>query len=209
MSKSVLRSEKVADCVQELLTHKMNPVFSGYLCLKRTAARDRTTVNLKPNFKEFYETFLRTTGGPSGRPNLRPFWHQSRAANQIWTHNNPAGTYSAKSAARSQAFLEVVTISGTGTKAAYSLKERHWEAAKEFMLYRQPTPVVSLAAFLYRDYAFEDEGGVSADTLVRVFRTEFGYEHDTFDTADAEFGTLYYRDEDDGEPSDWFLESPE
>lgn len=202
----VLRPQVVAKSIAELCAIQINPTFVGYLALKRIAARDGRTDSLRFDYKEFYKTFLATPGGPPGRPNFRPFWHQRATPRsspvRFWTHDNPAGTFSAASIARVQRFLYVVAVEGEGEDARYSLRPQHWNLARQHLVYGTKVPVLPLAAWLYRDFAFDSALNDARNTLIRVFRDEFGYP----EGSEEEFTHLFDDDPSAQPAEDWLQE---
>jgi len=200
----VLRSEFVESSLEHLLRQKLHPHFAAYLCLKRTAARDGRTTNLKPDFAEFFETFLRVPNGDERRPYIRPFWDEERSERKAWYQSNIAGSYSAASARRIQPFMKVVNITGAKRAATYSLRRDHPNLALHHLTFDRPVPVVSLSSFLYRDYSFQPVGStIGTPDVVRVFRDEFGY---TGKKGGLEFQTLYQDDSGGGDSAELFEE---
>jgi len=139
--------------------------------------------------------FLRVPGGPPGKPNFRPFWNQTRDAGQDWLNANLAGSY-APSSLRSLP-RRVVDIGDGG----FSLKEDHWQLARQHLLYDDRVPAVALCAFLYRDFGFTTDGISPAPAaLIDIFRMDFGYR---LDSDDIEFEHLY--DANVPAREDWFV----
>jgi len=169
----------------------IHPHFAGYLCLKRTAARDGRTTNLRPDFKEFFETFLRVPGAIRQKPYLRPFLDEAPSDANIWLNPNLAGSYAPRSFR--QTLLKVISISGSGKDARYSFRDRHWTLARTNLLRGKSVPVVDVVAVLYRNYALTSEEPSMAD-WVTVFREEFGYPPPPPGVSDEEFHTLYHDD---------------
>jgi hypothetical protein len=71
-------------------------------------------------------------------------------------------------------FTDVVAVRGSGKRATYSLARDHAERAAKVLLFGKPLGVVSLAAFLYRDYGLSLEAQTSK-SLIALFRDEFGF----------------------------------
>lgn len=203
-----IRAEVVASFVRELLNKKINPYFAGYLCIKRTSVREGRTTRLRPNFKEFFDTFFRVADAPRKLPYFRPFWDKGEEfADKLpsaWYQPNVAGSYSPSSVRSNQPFWHVVDVKGTRTSAAYSLRQQHWILARQHLAYGDRIPVVPLAVFLYRDYAIEKHGQPSVSDLVKVFRFEFGYDRLQRDRENPEFRHLYFDDSPRRTSTDWF-----
>jgi hypothetical protein len=184
----VVRPEAAAGAIDSLLTKQVHPTFAGYLCIKREAVRQGRHDKLRPDFFEFHETFLRVPGGPKNKPYCRPFWDATLfSKDRVWYHKNVAGTYAPSSAERIPSFMEVVEID----RGRYSLRAKHWERARHSLLFDRLLPVVPLALFLYRDFAFDFPAAPGLWPLVSVFREEFGY---PAGAGDTEFDHVYSTD---------------
>jgi len=82
----------------------------------------------------------------------------------------------------------------------FSLKDMHWELARDNLLYGEQMLVIPLAAFLFRDFGFTTDGpAIAPFDLIDVFRRDFGYRTDS---DDAEFEYIY--SEAFPERTDWF-----
>lgn len=193
-----VRPELAAKSFRSLRERKIHPHFSGYLALKRAAARDGGTADLRLNFKEFFETFLKVPGGPAKRPYLKPFPSDER----LWFNSNVAGSFAPSSVRNKSPLARIVEVSGDGRNARYSLVDQHWRLARSLLVSDGRVPAFSLAAFLYRDYAILSEEPSTAD-VVQVFREEFGYT-DSWETGEEEYRYLYSEDEDVFANVDWF-----
>lgn len=179
----VLDVEAVRWGIQELVNRQVHPFFPAYLIIRRTAGQRETLEDLHPRWEDL-EGFLRVPGGPPGKPNFRPFWHQSSAAGQHWMNANLAGSY-APSSIR-EVPRRVVELSDD---AGFTLRANHWELAREHLLYGEQMPVVPLALFLYRNYGFKANGSNPGPLdLIDVFRGDFGYRAGA---DDGEFNHLY------------------
>lgn len=179
----VLSVDAVRWAIDELIARRAHPFFPAYLLLRRTAAEQESTTDIHPRWDDL-EQFLRVPGGPPGKPNFRPFWHQRSSAGQHWLNVNLAGSY-APSSIR-EVPRRVIDLAEDGS---FSLKGRHWELARENLLYGEYMPVIPLAAFLFRDFGFTTDGpAIGPFELIDVFRSAFGYR---MDDDDAEFDHLY------------------
>ncbi len=116
-----LRADAVAEGFWRLRERKIHPHFAGYLCLKRTAARDGRTTDLQPNFKQFFDTFMRVPGGPKDRPYLKPFPSDER----LWFNPNVAGTFAPSSLRATPSLSRIVNVSGGRRNARYSFVDHH------------------------------------------------------------------------------------
>lgn len=174
MARDVVRAEVVAQCLSDLRARHIHPQFAGYLCLKRLSARDGGRTKLRPNFKEFFDSFLRVPGGPVGKPYVLPFTESTPSPANLWMNKNVAGSYAPSSLRPVAPFNKVVSITGRANLSRYSLREEHWKFALRYLAYNEKIPVVALAVFLYRNYAVETENPTITD-IVASFKDEFGY----------------------------------
>lgn len=200
----VLTPQFIDESVAGLLAAKIHPHFAGYLCLVRVAAREGRTTELPGEFKDFFDTFLLVPNGTDDLPYLRPFWNQGSDV-RAWNQPNVAGTYAPSSIRPGMPFSAVVEVHGAGREATYSLRENHANLALVNLAYGRQVRVGLLAAFLYRDYAFDIPGDPSLSSVVGVFRYEFGYE-DAEGNVAADFGTLFVDESEAGSTSDLFEE---
>ena len=202
----VVRPEVVNEAVAELIGGRIHEHFAGYLCMLRTATSAGTTRDLRPNFAEFFDTFLAVPNAPDGRPYLRPF-NRAGSGPSSWNQANVAGSYAPSSIRAGMPFARVVEIQGQGNNALYSLRDGHAALALEHLAQGHPVPAVPLAAFLYRDFGFQVDGDPSAAHLVQIFRYEFGYQDDASTVSDA-FRLLYADESDVGSTAEMFEEGP-
>lgn len=194
-----LRADVVEENLRRLKNQKIHRVFAGYLCLKRTAARDGRTSDLEPRFREFFDTFLQIPDAPDDRPYFVPFSDTATSDANRWFNRNVAGSYAPSSLRPVSPLRRVVSIEGR----RYSLVDEHWERAREHITLGSRVPSISLSTFLYRNFAFLRDEPTAEDVLT-VFREEFGYATASFETAEEEYSHLYYEDEDTGMSYDWF-----
>lgn len=193
-----VRPELVAKSFWLLRERNAHPHFAGYLALKRTAARDGGTIDLRPNFKEFFDDFMQVPGGPADRPYLKPFPSDER----LWFNPNVAGSFAPSSVRNKSPLDRIVDVSGDGRNARYSLVDQHWRLARSLLVSGNRVPALPLAVFLYRDYAILSEEPSTTD-VINVFREEFGYAQ-SLETGEEEFRYLYDEDEDVFATVDWF-----
>lgn len=195
-----MHPDAVAESFSRLRDQKIHPHFAGYLALKRTVARDGRTDDLSPNFKEFFQTFMLATGGPANRPYLKPFSSDVK----MWFNPNVAGSFAPSSVRNKSPLDRIVDVSGDGRDARYSFVDQHWRLARRLLISDNRIPVLSLAVFLYRDYAILSEEPSTVD-VISVFREEFGYT-DSWETGEEEYQYLYSENEDMFTTIDWFQE---
>src|SRR5260221_194967 len=89
----VLCTEAVSIALENIRATSIHPNFAGYLCLKRAARLAGRTVDLLPNFKAFFEEFLRVADGTAEAPYIAPFSVNGNIDGDIWFNSNVAGSY--------------------------------------------------------------------------------------------------------------------
>lgn len=181
----VLRTEVVRRAIADLLARQIHPYFPAYLHLRQRAGRAGRLDRLTPEWKALGE-YLEVDGAPARRPYFRPFLEGRREAGQEWLNTNLAGSYAASSLRPGQAPLAVVRYDGA--TRTFALREEHWKLAREHLLNGRKAPVISLAAYFYRDFGIRSLSEPTPMDLMTVFRSDFGYAmpHDN-----DEFSHLY------------------
>lgn len=179
----ILRTDAVRCCINVIRGRKIHPFFPAYLHLRQQAlAQGSDTVT--PHWHDL-APFLELPGGPPDKPYFRPFWNQSRGAGQEWLNRNLAGSY-AGSSIRQQP-LKVITYED----GLFGFRDQHWDAALEYLLYKERVPAVAVAGFFYRDFAFQTEGTEpTPNDLVTIFRRDFLYDQPE-DDPDREFDVIF------------------
>jgi hypothetical protein len=167
--------------VRTLLGRDIHQFFVAYLHLRRLAGRLGRITDLEPNWAQL-GTLLEVPGGPEGKPYLRPFWKGARDAHQEWLNRNLAGSFSPSSLRGVPARVVETDASGR-----YSLREDHWRLAREHLLFERPVPVLSLAAFLFRDFGLRSDHKPGPEDLISLFRVQYSYTPND----DAEFAHLF------------------
>jgi hypothetical protein len=199
MAGTQVRAEIVARCLAEVRGRRIHQHFAGYLCVKRTAARFGRTTKLRPEWKEFFDTFLRLPDASPGFPYAVAFVGQG---SDQYLNRNVAGSYAPSSLREGKALGRVI---GVDEHDAYFLRDRHWELAQKHLARGTQVPIVSLVAFLYRDFSLKNDKARAAD-LVRLFRDEFGYP--ASEEGNMEFNSLYVDNSATSECTDWFEAVP-
>lgn len=195
-----VRADLVAESLRRLKEQKIHPTFAGYLSLKRAATAYGRTNDLESRvIRDFFEAFLRIPDATEQKPYFVPFSDSATSDAYRWLNRNLAGSYAPSSLRDVAPLRRVVEIADR----RYSLKDRHWELAREHLALGNRVPVLPLSAFLYRDYTFLRDEPTAGD-LISAFREEFGYTTASFETADDEYPYLYYEDEDVDMNDDWF-----
>jgi len=196
----VVSRDAVEDAVQELWGRRIHEQLPGYLCLVWTAARTGRVESLRPDFKAFHDYFMRVPDR-AAMPYLRPFNSAKRRTaagkGRIWYQENVAGSYTPSSLRGGGTLPKVVEVTGEKATASYSLRNRHAALALEHFAYGVQIPIVPLALYLYREFAFDTP---STGAVASVFRYEFGYQSATGAENGDDFATLY-SDDSEGETS--------
>lgn len=199
----VLKPEVVRSFIDQLDNLKIHPHFAAYLGLTKEAERWQTNKDLSFDTESFYDHFFKITMDGdqnmvidgSEKEYLVPFTNPH--ARNIWRSDNQPQQVSPGTAGRSAASVGLNNVVDIDIEAkTYSLKDNHWELAKDCLTYEQKVPVEPVAGFLYRDYGFQPKDDGSKPTLedlVEFFRYEFGFNPD--DTAqDTAFNHLFSSD---------------
>lgn len=187
---SVVKPERIAFCLKKLREHTIHRHFAGYLCVRRTAAKEGRTSELNVDFREFYDTFLSAPGSKEGKPYIYAFIEEQPSEKNRWQNRNLAGSYAPSSIRPDQPFANVIKVTGSGRQARYTLLDKHWELARKHLAYGEKIPAVYTALVFYRDYALRVYPP-SISAWVRVFQDEFGYLDDSGDPTE-EFRHLYH-----------------
>jgi cytidine deaminase len=125
-------------------------------------------------YNEFFDKYFRVSSG--NKPYLVPFTQARNPADSTyWLNKNVSGTYAPSSLRSTSPLMQVATLVEGGHNSKWGLNVNHWQLARLHICDGEYVPVESLAAFLFRDYAFETDDP-SAYTMVSAFANEFGYE---------------------------------
>lgn len=185
MTRYVLEPAVVRQAIRNLIESPVHRMFPGYLCLKQQESIHNRDDDLPFPYTEFFNQYLRVPGGE--KPYLVPFNPSKDPSDEtLWVNDNVAGTYAPSSLRIDSPFTKVVEVEEAGHNSRWRLKPSHWQLARHHLCDGQTLPAESLAAFLFRDYAFETEDP-SAYTLIQAFEEDFGYE-----VSGAQFTTLYH-----------------
>lgn len=185
MSRYVLEPAVVKDAIERLVESSIHRMFPGYLSLKQQTAIHGRTDNLPFPYTEFFDEYFRVSG--SDKPYLVPFTPLENPSDEtLWVDDHVAGTYAPSSLRIDSPFTRVVEVEEAGHNSKWRLQHDHWQLARHHLCNGETVPAESLAAYLFRDYAFETEDP-SAYTLIQTFEEEFGYE-----VSGSQFTTLYH-----------------
>jgi hypothetical protein len=184
MAQYVLKNSAVQEAVKTLLKSSVHRMFPGYLCLKQQANIHDRSNDLPFPYTDFFDQYFHVAGGD--KPYFVPFTPSENPPDEtLWVNDNVAGTYAPSSLRSDSAFTKVVEVEEAGHNSRWRLQPNHWQLAKHHLCDGETLPAVSLAAFLFRNYAFETTEP-SAYTLIQVFEEDFGYE-----VSGEQFTTLY------------------
>lgn len=181
----LLRAETVARCLDRLRNMQVHEQFAYYLCLKRTSVIEQRETELTPDYKRFWDRFLRVPGGPARAPYINVFCGSPPSPSNLWFNKNVAGSYALSSIRPTAPILRVAVVDRV--QKHISLQPKHPELSKEHLLFGRQVPALELACFLYRNYGLVDDTA-SATEYVDAFRSEFGYDTDS---GELEFSVLF------------------
>ncbi|WP_191932087.1 McrB family protein [Arthrobacter bussei] len=179
----------VRRAITDLQRTRIHPFFLAYLVLRRHAIESGSVIGLTPRWLRDLAPFIRVEGAPHNKPYYRPLSNQQVSdTNSYWLNRNLAGSF-APSSLRGP-IVELAT-DGQGN---YELSDNHEQQALDALLYGQRVDVVSLAAFLLRDFGFELLLSEVDEALVIAFRSVFRFD---FDPAGEEaFEKLFFVPDD-------------
>lgn len=185
MTQYILKPVVVEEAIKKLIESSVHRMFPGYLSLKQQAGVHSQTDDLPFPYTEFFNQYFRVSG--SDKPYLVPFTPLENPSDEtLWVNDNVAGTYAPSSLRIDSPFTQVVEVEEAGHNSRWRLQPNHWQLARHHLCNGETIPAESLAAFLFRDYAFEAKNP-SAYTLIQTFEEEFGYE-----VSGSQFTTLYH-----------------
>jgi len=172
----VLKPEVVRECLPRLIEESIHRMFPGYLCLQQQANLENRTTGLSFPYSEFFDDYFRVRDGDSEKPYFVPFTqNMNPSLDALWNSKHVAGTYAPSSLRSTAPLLQIAEIEEAGHNSKWGIKDRHWQLARHHLCDDNQVPAESLAAYLFRDYAFEVDSP-SAFTLVETFTEEYGYE---------------------------------
>jgi hypothetical protein len=169
----VLVADVVARAIEDLRSRPVHPFFPAYLHLRQRSGLEGSTDGIKPRWKEL-GPYLEVAGAPAAKPYYRPFWEGEASSGQEWLNSNLAGSFAGSSLRPGNPPMSVVEYDRGARE--FSLRSKHWELARRFLLNDERLPIGSLLAFMLRDFSFlSDEGEPNATATVQLFLNEFGY----------------------------------
>lgn len=171
----ILKTEFVRSSLQTLIEESIHRMFPGYLCLQQQASVEDRLTGLQFPAKSFFDAYFRVDED-SDKPYFVPFNNaKNPSINALWNNENVSGTYAPSSLRSTAPLMHIVEVEKAGHNSKWGMKPKHWELARHHLCGGEQLPVESLAAYLFRDFAF-DVRNPKAFTLVEAFTKEFGYE---------------------------------
>lgn len=176
MSQYILKFDAIRGCLRRLIEEPIHRMFPGYLCLQQQSAYEGRETGLSFPYTEFFDDYLRVREDDSDKPYFVPFTQaKDPSLAALWNNKNVSGTYAPSSLRPTAPLMKIAEIEEGGHNSKWGIESRHWEFARHHLCDGNQLPAESLAAYLFRDYAFETDSP-SAYTLIEVFTEEFGYE---------------------------------
>lgn len=142
--------QKVKASLDALVNLHAHRAMAGYLCVLNAASIENRTIDLRPDFRSFFDRFFRIGDPPSKKPYAVPF---ARGAKSILFNENVAGSYAPSSLRPVNPLHSIMEIKGGGGQASFTLRDNHIEQAKELLL-PTPLPIYAFTCFMYRDFGF-------------------------------------------------------
>lgn len=175
--------------IEDLMGRSLHRNLPGYLCIKRDLRASPDSKAIKPKFKNFFDEFHKVPGG--AHPYFVPFSETWTPETSPWLNNNVAGSYAPSSLRAKGAFLKVCSLDADNK--LFSLRKNHDRLALQHFAASQKIPALSIAAFLYRDFAFNSPQSPRPNILLKKFRDDFGYREE-IDHEAAQFSVLFSED---------------
>lgn len=169
---SVLRLEAVRWAIDTLTSRPAHPFFIAYLHIRARGVEMGRMSQISPRWNDLGR-LLAVPGGPPGKPYYRPLLSgQVRDRSRYWMNENLAGSWAPSSLREGQPPLRVVDRAGQ----LFSLREDHASLARHHLLFDQPISVMALAAYLYRNYGFDNtDPPDQPHVLASSFTLGFGF----------------------------------
>lgn len=175
MTQYTLQPEIVRDCLQRLLDARINRTFLYYLCLQQQSAFTGRQSGLTVPYKDFLDAYFSVEGPDLENSYFVPFTDGGSPVASRWLATDMMKTYSPALLPSASPLMRVANVDTEEETAEWELTDEHWKGARFELCGGNQVPVESLAAYLFRDYAFRTEEP-SAVTVVQTFVREFGYQ---------------------------------
>ena len=188
----VLTTEIIGDAIATLQGQRIHEQFPAYLHLRQRSMATGSPSSIDPDWSQVGD-LLKMPGGPSTKPNYRPFSSRKlRDPSGYWLNRNLAGSYAPSSVRSTSRFM--LNSNGDG----FALPTGHAQEALAVLLKGTKVPAWALAAYFLRNYGFTFEGEGGYDELVAAFKKEFLFEDGN------DFGVLFEDDEPIFMLTSWF-----
>jgi hypothetical protein len=174
MTQYTLKPGTVRDCLQQLLETDIHRTFLYYLCLQQQSANMDRQSGLALPFENFLNTYLKVGESKTESSFFVPFSYVESPIVSGWLNTDLVAAHAPTLLPPASPLFRVAAVNHDGDAAEWSLTDEHWKGARFEFCGGEQVPVESLAAYLFRDYAFRTEEP-SAVTVVKTFTNEFGY----------------------------------
>lgn len=181
--RNVLTLDAVRRSIEALQKPYIHEQFLAYLHIRKRGIESGSMTGIEPIWTEVGK-LLAVDGGPSNKPNYRPFSSRTRHDPAgYWLNRNIPGSYAPSSGRRAQRFM--LDASGKG----FSLPPDHAKQALNIHLRGKRQPAWPFAGYFLRNYSFAPSA-VGVRDLIDGFRKVF-----RFDSADpgSDFDILFTR----------------
>jgi hypothetical protein len=160
--------------------------FAGYLGLLEADRRGKGGLHRSRDIKDFHQRYLTVAGLKTTSPFFSPV--RNTDAGEVKPFNkNVAGSYAPSSLRPDGPFMAAVDVKGKGQGVTYSLMPDHANVASGSMLGGKRVQAVALAAYLFRDYGFEER---NLQAVLDTFRDRFALRAQHTDES-ATFAALF------------------
>ncbi|MEN5051352.1 hypothetical protein [Brevundimonas naejangsanensis] len=145
--------------------------MAGYLPVLDEAARQESLGPLHVSFTEFFDRFYLVAGSTAKAPYLLPVNDRGEVQHG-YQNPNVAGSYAPSSLRPTHPLHSLCAVEPASSGVTFTLVANHGEIALQ-LLKTQPLLGASLAAYLYRDFAFTP--GSSRQDLYQALKAQFGF----------------------------------
>jgi hypothetical protein len=180
MTEYVLTYPAIRTAINDLDSRRIHPHFAAYLGLTRYAEQEGRTQDLEYDYADYIDENYRVRGTEttnmvvdgSEKWYLTPFTNPR--SGDKWKAENWNQQVSPNTTRRGWSnVVEMDEDDGTIT-----LKDDHWELAREHLTDGEQVPAVCVSIYLYRDYGFESDEEPELSDVIEIFREEYGFEDD-------------------------------
>ena len=166
-----IRLPVVQKAIATLGSRTVQKAYAGYIAILRAAAVAKSLGPLTVSFKSFFDTYFSVAGSTTRWPYYVPFGNAGDISGRFF-NRNVAGSYAPSSIRPVNPLRQLATIDSSSSGVTFELLDNHASTAAA-LLHGETIPGASLAAYLYRDFAFET--GTAPAELYEAFKSEFGF----------------------------------